>query len=78
MEMFDSREIFERDGWRCGICRRRVSQKLSWPHPRSVSLDHIVPISAGGGHVRENVQCSHLECNLRKLDLGPGQLLLVG
>lgn len=77
-EDFDPMEIFERDGWRCGICKRRVGRTLTYPHPRSASLDHIVPVVDGGEHVRSNVQCAHLECNLRKRHLGPGQLLLVG
>lgn len=77
-ERFDPREIYERDGWRCGICLRRVNRRLRYPHPRSASLDHIVPLAAGGPHVRLNVQCSHLECNLAKQHTGPGQLLLVG
>lgn len=77
-EDFDPLEIFERDGWRCGICKRKVSRTLEYPHPRSASLDHIVPIVDGGEHTRANTQCAHLECNLRKRHLGPGQLLLIG
>lgn len=78
VESFTAEEIFERDGWRCGICQQRVGRTLEHPHPRSASLDHIIPIAAGGDHVRENVQCAHLGCNSRKCHLGPGQLLLVG
>lgn len=77
-EAFTSEEIFERDGWRCGICGQKVDRRLRYPHRRSASLDHIIPVTAGGGHVRENVQCAHLECNWRKNASGPGQLLLVG
>lgn len=60
--------IFERDGWVCGICEEPVDRALEYPHPRSVSLDHIVPMSRGGGHLRRNVQCSHLACNIAKSD----------
>jgi 5-methylcytosine-specific restriction endonuclease McrA len=60
--------VFERDGWRCGICGDPVDRKAEWPAPMSVSLDHIVPLSAGGGHVPDNVQCAHLRCNLIKND----------
>lgn len=65
-EKFSAVEIFERDGWRCGICMKPVSASLRWPNPKSASLDHIVPISRGGHHVRANVQLSHLGCNSRK------------
>lgn len=65
-ERFSSREIFERDGWRCGICEHTVDSKLRYPNPRSASLDHVIPLSKGGGHTRSNTRCSHLECNVRR------------
>lgn len=65
-EVFDYREIFDRDGWECGICHSPVDPALSHPDPMSASLDHIVPVSLGGAHRRDNVQCSHLRCNIRK------------
>lgn len=65
-ESFDYREIFERDDWTCGICSDPVSPEIAWPDPLSVSLDHIVPVSRGGKHARDNAQCSHLACNVRK------------
>lgn len=65
-EAFDYREVYERDGWTCGICAEPVDADLAWPDPMSVSLDHIVPVSAGGAHAPENAQCSHLVCNVQK------------
>lgn len=65
-EPFTSIEIFERDGWHCGICDEPVDRELRYPDPMSASLDHIVPLSKGGGHTRENVRCSHLGCNVRR------------
>lgn len=65
-EKFDYADIFERDGWVCGICTLPVDRDLKWPHPMSASLDHVTPLSRGGRHSRDNVQCSHLTCNLRK------------
>lgn len=78
-ESFDPRGVFERDGWRCGICRRRINQRLAYPHPRSASLDHIIPLSRGGAHVRANVRASHLKCNVVRGNRGGGeQLLMIG
>lgn len=79
-EVFDHREIFERDRWRCGICGRRVDRRLQHPHPRSASLDHIVPLSEDPtGHTRANVRLAHLDCNVRRSNKGGGeQLLLFG
>ena len=62
----ESEAIFERDGWLCQICGEEVDRDLTWPHPRSVSLDHIVALARGGTHTEDNVQCAHLGCNSRK------------
>jgi 5-methylcytosine-specific restriction endonuclease McrA len=78
-EVFPAVEIHERDGWRCGICGRRVNRRLVHPHPMSASLDHVVPLSEGGAHTRANTQCSHLACNVTKNNRGGGeQLRLIG
>jgi len=74
-ERFSSREIFERDGWLCGICRKPVSKLLKFPDHHSGSLDHIQPIALGGAHTRANVQCAHWICNARKTHLGVGDQL---
>ena len=72
-------KVFARDKWRCGICKRKVSPKLTYPHPMSASLDHMLPMSLGGSHTYANVQCSHLQCNVDKRNAGSGeQLALVG
>ena len=65
-EPIDKMKVFARDHWKCGICGERVDQRKRYPHSDSASLDHIVPISVGGGHVWSNVQCSHLGCNSSK------------
>lgn len=66
VEVFTSEEIYARDGWVCGVCRESVDAALRWPDPMSPSLDHIVPLSRDGAHVRLNVQLAHLSCNVRK------------
>ena len=70
----DLLEIARRDGWRCGICHKRVGEFATGR--RSASLDHIVPLSRGGAHVPENSQLCHLECNFSKnaSDAIPSQL----
>ncbi|MET8278278.1 HNH endonuclease [Micromonospora sp. NPDC005174] len=81
VEHFTDVEIFERDRWICHLCRTRINRRLAWPHPRSASLDHVIPVSRGGAHVRANVKATHLVCNLRKNNgcIPQGeQLLLIG
>lgn len=67
-EPINSIKVFERDGWICGICHDPIDPKISWPDDRSKSLDHIIPMSKGGGHVWSNVQAAHLGCNVDKAD----------
>jgi predicted nucleic acid-binding Zn ribbon protein len=67
--------ICKRDKWRCGICGQRVNPTLEHPHPRAASLDHIVPVSEGGGNEPANLRLVHLVCNLRRRNLGGGEQL---
>lgn len=75
-EKFSSLEIFNRDKWICQICKNKVNKKLKHPDPMSPSLDHIIPISQGGLHVRKNVQLTHLRCNIKIHTGGIKQLRL--
>jgi hypothetical protein len=76
VDAINPRHVFERDGWRCGICGRKVNPGLKFPHPRSPSLDHIIALAAGGSHTWDNLQCAHFICNSMKRDLPGGQLRL--
>jgi 5-methylcytosine-specific restriction endonuclease McrA len=59
--------VFERDGWRCQICKKRTPARLrGLRKPDSPTLDHITPISKGGGHTWSNVQCACWACNSSK------------
>jgi DNA-directed RNA polymerase subunit RPC12/RpoP len=59
-------DIVTRDQHACQLCGKRVLAKHKYPHPLSASLDHILPIAAGGTHEPKNVQLAHLRCNLAK------------
>lgn len=72
----DRREIFKRDGWRCHICGKKVDPSLSYPHPQSASLDHLVPVASGGSHEAKNVALAHWLCNSKRREVGPAQLIL--
>lgn len=56
-------KVFERDGYKCGICGRKTKKGKKVPHPRAPTLDHIVPMAKGGGHLYSNVQCACFACN---------------
>lgn len=65
-EKFTDLEIFERDGWTCGICRESIDPSLRHGDPMAVQLDHVIPLGKGGSHTRANVQASHASCNRHK------------
>lgn len=77
-EKISRMDIFQRDGWRCGLCHKKVNPKLQWPDPRCAVIDHIIPITKGGPHIAANLQCAHFSCNSRKQDGIGGQLRLFG
>lgn len=68
VEKFLDTEIFERDDYICQLCCEPIDPFLGWPDPLSASLDHVIPISRGGNHTRDNAQTAHLRCNLVKGD----------
>jgi 5-methylcytosine-specific restriction endonuclease McrA len=61
--------LAKRDGWRCHICKRRVSAS-TW------SVDHLVPLSDGGSHTWQNVALAHHRCNSLRSNTGAAQLRL--
>lgn len=76
---FTALDIFERDKWVCGICRKKIDRSLRYPHRMSATLDHVVPVIEGGIDSRANVRPAHLSCNSSRNHRGGGeQLLLLG
>lgn len=55
------RRVFERDGFRCQICGRKTRGVV--PQLRAPTVDHIVPLSKGGSHTYDNLQCACYRCN---------------
>jgi hypothetical protein len=72
-------KVLERDGYRCVICGRRTPAILRGTcDPRAPEVDHIIPVSKGGGHTYDNVQCTCRKCNAKKLARPLGQMRLYG
>lgn len=76
------RAIYERDGWRCQICKRQCRQSFAVskvdgrPHPRSPTIDHIKSMKDGGNHEPSNLQLACFGCNTKKGAASRGQLRL--
>lgn len=69
--------VFERDAWRCQLCGCKTPKRLRGRMvDRAPELDHIIPLSKGGGHVWVNLQCVCRKCNMKKNDKPLGQLRL--
>lgn len=58
-EKIDREEIYQKDGMICGICGKPLERS-------DFTVDHIIPISKGGGHVFGNVHSAHRVCNIRR------------
>lgn len=66
------KRILDRDGWRCYLCTRPIDPSFVYPHPLSPSVDHVVPVSAGGSNRYDNLRATHWHCNEQKADSLPG------
>jgi endogenous inhibitor of DNA gyrase (YacG/DUF329 family) len=56
--------IFERDRYRCWLCEKPINARLKWPHPKSASIDHYIPVAEGGTDDPGNLCAAHLVCNI--------------
>lgn len=66
--------VIERDGNVCKICGKTCNENdRRWGTlgPDFPTVDHIIPLAAGGAHSWNNVQCACASCNSYKRDLIP-------
>jgi len=67
-DVFTLREIAERDAWLCHLCGGKVHDRPWNARPTDATLDHLIPVSAGGEHTRVNVRLAHNRCNWERSD----------
>lgn len=73
------RKVFEADGYRCHICGRLTARRQKPPHPKAPTIDHVIPLAAGGTHEPANCRTACFICNCTKREIGGGeQMLLFG
>ena len=58
--------LLERDGNQCALCGKPFDLTIAWPHPDSVTFDHIIPRCRRGTNELENLQLTHERCNQEK------------
>ena len=81
VESVSRRYIHERDRWTCHLCGEPVDREAVVPAALAPTLDHVIPLAAGGTHERANVRTAHYRCNAIKGDgymVGGEQLMLIG
>lgn len=63
-------EVAEAFGWICQLCGEPIDPTLKHERHKhnldALSMDHIIPLSKGGTHTRDNVQPTHYKCNRKK------------
>jgi 5-methylcytosine-specific restriction endonuclease McrA len=52
-------KVFERDNYKCHYCDKQLTRFTA-------TLDHIQPVSKGGGNSYENLTTACLHCNSRR------------
>ena len=70
-------KVFNADGFRCYICKRRCDPSKQVPHPKAPTIDHVIPLAAGGSHDPLNCRTACFRCNSRKCAGGGGEQLLL-
>jgi 5-methylcytosine-specific restriction endonuclease McrA len=68
--VFSRRNLFKRDRYTCQYCGVQ-------PGPEELTVDHVVPRSAGGTSTWENCVLACVNCNKRKADRTPERAGLV-
>lgn len=68
IENVDRDTVLTRDLHRCYICGIDTSRTTDPFDPSSATIDHVVPLTAGGSHSMSNVRCCCLSCNSSKAD----------
>lgn len=59
-------------GWICHLCNESINADFKWPHPGSLTLDHVIPLTPRdpnaepGTHTWDNVRPAHSQCNSRR------------
>lgn len=61
-----NKRILLRTAEQCALCGGYIDKSLKYPNPMSASVDHVIPVKRGGKSTLDNLQVTHLICNLNK------------
>lgn len=71
-------DVVKRDGNKCHLCGKRVNMSLPGTDRMGPTVDHLLPIAAGGLDELANVRLAHRSCNCSRGTRGIVQLMMVG
>lgn len=57
--------VYDRDRYRCYQCGVKVKVSATYM-PNQATLDHVIPLSAGGSHTYDNLRTCCQSCNSKK------------
>lgn len=58
------KRMLDEHGWVCHLCGYLISPEFQNPHPESMTIDHLTPISMGGAKWDvANMRPAHKSCN---------------
>jgi Restriction endonuclease len=60
------RRICARDGYICWLCHHPIDPALRVPQRQAATVDHVIPLAAGGTDDDANLRPAHLGCNSRR------------
>ena len=60
------KKVWQLDGYRCHLCGKKTDPTKQAPHPKAPTIDHVIPLAAGGTHEPANCRTAHFICNSRK------------
>lgn len=63
--------LFEKYDWICNICDTEIDKRRRFPDTMAATIEHVIPLCAGGTHTWENVRPAHAQCNFDKGDTLP-------
>lgn len=67
-DAIDALTLFHLFDWNCYLCKSPIDPRRRCPDWRAATIEHIVPIGAGGTHTWDNVVPAHYSCNMQKAD----------
>lgn len=66
-DSIDPMDVLKAFKWKCYICGVSTPKKLRGSYEDNApEVDHIIPLSKGGGHVLSNLACACRKCNIEK------------